>query len=53
MPVVRVIWLIALAAAFSAGWLANGGRYIEQIAKADAVRAEQRAQAAAAAAVCI
>lgn len=49
MPVVRVLWLIALAAAFSVGWLANGGRYIAQIAKADAVRAEQRAQAAAAA----
>ena len=49
MPVVRVFWLIALAAAFSVGWLANGGRYIAQIAKADAVRAEQRAQAAAAA----
>lgn len=47
MPVVRVFWLIALAAAFSVGWLANGGRYIAQIAKADAVRAEQRAQAAA------
>ena len=49
MPVVRVLWLIALAAAFSVGWLANGGRYLAQIAKADAVRAEQRAQAAAAA----
>ena len=49
MPVIRVFWLIALAAAFSVGWLANGGRYIAQIAKADAVRAEQRAQAAASA----
>lgn len=49
MPVTRIFWLIALAAAFSAGWLANGGRYIEQIAKADAARAEQLAQAAAAA----
>ena len=49
MPVARILWLIALAAAFSAGWLANGGRYIEQIAKADAARAEQHAQAAAAA----
>lgn len=49
MLVARVFWLIALAAAFSVGWLANGGRYIAQIAKADAVRAEQRAQAAASA----
>jgi hypothetical protein len=47
VSVVRILWLIALVAAFSVGWLANGWRYITQISKADAVRAEQRAKAQA------